>query len=112
MQIEEPLGPVDPPVDHSARKVGGRLVELEREFLDPFAEQIPGSEAVFARNHGLGVVQGEFELTEFGVGCGGEGGQNAKPLPADLPNGRLRSVGGVEQVLRLLFELLEIWALG
>jgi hypothetical protein len=82
--------------------------EFEREFLDAFAQRIPRSETVFARDHALSVVQGERDVRELPGGFL----RKRRERPETDQSGAFVALGGMKQAFRLVFELLEIRALG
>ena len=108
MECEQALGAV-------AAAAGRRFDELlhggadrQRPLLDPLAQRVPRVEPVLARDNRLRVVQRQRRPREIGVRNPGEGGKNAKPREG----GRVAVARGLQQILGLPLELLQIGALG
>jgi hypothetical protein len=108
MEREQPLGPIRAAVGRRLDEEIHGGAELERQFLDAFAQLVPRVESVFARDDRLRVVQGQRAPRQIGVGGAGERRQDAE----SREGAGVVGAGGAQQIFRLPLELIEIRALG
>ena len=91
----------------SSRSARSARPSVERQFFHVRAQPVPRLEAVLARDHRLGVVESERTSSEFCLGVARKGRQDPEPRQGvAVPGAR-----GVQKILGLVFQLIEIRAL-